>query len=95
MCLLWPQPVCLLAFPVRENTSTFTQLLRSETQFISNSLSTKDILNQKELSSKDSGNTLAAGRAEVFNLVNHHIKTNKTPREQNPKYMNNIYNKIR
>lgn len=43
--------------------------------FISNSLSTKCILNQNYLSAKNSGNASAARRAEVLNLI--HIKIEK------------------
>lgn len=47
-------------------------------------------LESKKFSSKDSANILATGIAEVLSLMNHHIKT---PREQNPNFMDNIYNK--
>ena len=43
--------------------------------FISNSLSTKCILNQNYLSAKNSGNASAARMAEVLNLI--HIKIEK------------------
>lgn len=50
---------------------------------------------KKKLSSKDSGNTLAAAITEVLNLMNHHLKAGEVPREQNLKFMDNIYNKTR
>lgn len=61
--------------------------------FISNSLSTKRILNQNYLSAKNSGNASAAGMAEVLNLI--HIKIDRTPRGQNSISVGSFYSKIR